>query len=239
MIASCDVMRVAHLTHAEGAAREHARDKIEILIPGEQGSLDSIMIALDRSFVEAKARDALGTTPPPMAARYDGVDPFIREVGNTLRTEFRMSRVPSPAYLESLAGVIAVHVASAYRSQPQPQRPRTGLAPHKLHKALAFIEERIAEAISVRQLAGAVHMSPFHFARMFKQAAGHPPHTYITLLRMEHAKNLLSNTDLSLVEIAACVGYQTQAHFTGVFHKHVGTTPRAYRLRTLAQRDAR
>jgi AraC family transcriptional regulator len=84
-----------------------------------------------------------------------------------------------------------------------------------------------------------VHMSPFHFARMFKQATSHPPHTYITLLRIEHAKNLLGNGDLQLVEIAACVGYQTQAHFTGVFHKQVGTTPRAYRLRTLAQRDAR
>jgi AraC-like DNA-binding protein len=73
---------------------------------------------------------------------------------------------------------------------------------------------------------------------MFKQAVGHPPHSYITLLRMEHAKNLLSNSDLTLVEIAAGVGYQTQAHFTGVFHKHVGTTPRAFRLRTLAERDA-
>jgi AraC family transcriptional regulator len=55
---------------------------------------------------------------------------------------------------------------------------------------------------------------------------------------MERAKELLRNTELSLVEIAANVGYQTQAHFTGVFHKRVGTTPRAYRLQTLAQRDA-
>jgi AraC family transcriptional regulator len=229
-------MRVAHLTHGEEAGREYPRDKIEIMIPGEQGGFDSIMIALDRAFFEAKARDALGSAPA-VAGRYDASDPFIREVGNALRTEFRMARMPSPAYLESLASVIAVHVASNYRVQASPQRQRTGLAPHKLHKVLAYIEERIAEAIGVRQLAAAVHMSPFHFARMFKQAVGHPPHSYITLLRMEHAKNLLSNSDLTLVEIAAGVGYQTQAHFTGVFHKHVGTTPRAFRLRTLAERD--
>jgi AraC family transcriptional regulator len=238
MVASCDVMKVAHLTHGEEGVREYARDKIEIMIPGEQGSFDAIVIALDRAFFEAKARDALGSAPPAVAGRYDACDPFIREVGNALRTEFRMARVPSSAYLESLAGVIAVHVASNYRGQAQPPRSRTGLAPHKLHKVLAYIEERIAETIGVRQLAAAVHMSPFHFARMFKQAVGHPPHSYITLLRMEHAKNLLSNSDLTLVEIAAGVGYQTQAHFTGVFHKHVGTTPRAFRLRTLAERDA-
>jgi AraC family transcriptional regulator len=237
MTASCDVMKVAHLTGIEEAAREQARDKIEIMIPGEQGSIDSIMIALDRAFFEAKARDALGTAPPPLVGRYDAVDPFIREVGNALRSEFRSSRVPSPAYLESLAGVIAVHVASNYQARPQAPRQRTGLAPHKLHKVLAFIEDHIGETIGVRQLAGAVHMSPFHFARMFKQTVGHPPHGYITLLRMEHAKNLLSNSGLALVEIAASVGYQTQAHFTGVFHKHVGTTPRSYRLRTLAERD--
>jgi AraC family transcriptional regulator len=238
MVASCDVMKVAHLTHGEENVREYARDKIEIMIPGEQGSFDAIMIALDRNFFEAKARDALGSAPPALAGRYDASDPFIREVGNALRTEFRMARIPSPAYLESLASVIAVHVASNYRGHVQPPPQRTGLAPHKLHRVLAYIEERIAETIGVRQLASAVHMSPFHFARMFKQAVGHPPHSYITLLRMEHAKNLLGNTDLTLVEIAASVGYQTQAHFTGVFHKHVGTTPRAFRLRTLAERDA-
>jgi AraC family transcriptional regulator len=81
-------------------------------------------------------------------------------------------------------------------------------------------------------------MSPYHFARMFKQATGQPPHVYITSQRMDQAKNLLGNTDLSLVEVAASVGYQTQAHFTGVFHKHVGTTPRNFRLHYRAQRRA-
>jgi AraC family transcriptional regulator len=118
-------------------------------------------------------------------------------------------------------------------------RPRAGLAPHKLHKVLAFIEEHIAEPVGVRHLAESVHTSPFHFARMFKMAVGRPPHLYITLLRMEHAKDLLSNSGLTLVEIAAAVGYQTQAHFTGVFHKHVGVTPRTFRLAALAQRDGR
>ncbi|MGZ5598652.1 MAG: helix-turn-helix domain-containing protein [Usitatibacter sp.] len=123
--------------------------------------------------------------------------------------------------------------------RPPRPRPRTGLAPHKLNSVLAHIEEHIAESVSVRRLADAVHTSPFHFARMFKVAMGCPPHLYVTLLRMERAKNLLVNSALPLVEIAASVGYQTQAHFTGVFHKHVGTTPRTYRLATIAARDGR
>jgi AraC family transcriptional regulator len=122
-------------------------------------------------------------------------------------------------------------------SAPHRPRPRAGLAPHKLNSALAHIEEHIAGPVSVRHLADAVHTSPFHFARMFKMAVGHPPHLYITLLRMERAKKLLATSALPLVEIAASVGYQTQAHFTGVFHKHVGSTPRTYRLAMLAARD--
>jgi transcriptional regulator GlxA family with amidase domain len=123
----------------------------------------------------------------------------------------------------------AVHNADA--GAPLLSTPiRRGLAPHKLQKVLSYIEEKLAEPVGVRELASQVHMSPFHFARRFKQAVGTPPHGYITQVRIERAKRLLSGTNLPLIEVATRVGYRTQAHFTGVFHRYVGTTPRAYRL---------
>ena len=111
-----------------------------------------------------------------------------------------------------------------------PNGVRGGLAPHKLQKVLMYIEEKLAEPVGVRELAAQVHMSPFHFARRFKQAVGTPPHGYITQVRIERAKRLLSGTSLPLIEVATRVGYRTQAHFTGVFHRYAGTTPRAYRV---------
>ena len=108
--------------------------------------------------------------------------------------------------------------------------PRGGLAPHKLQKVLAYIDEKLAQPVGVRELASQVHMSPFHFARRFKQAVGTPPHAYITQVRIERAKRLLSGTNIPLIDVATRVGYRTQAHFTGVFHRYVGTTPRAYRV---------
>jgi AraC family transcriptional regulator len=48
---------------------------------------------------------------------------------------------------------------------------------------------------------------------------------------MDRARELLAQTTLPLAQIASRVGYQTQAHFTGVFHARVGITPRAYRVR--------
>ena len=105
-----------------------------------------------------------------------------------------------------------------------------GLAPHRLQRVLACIETRLAEHVQVRELADEIHMSPFHFARMFKLSTGYAPHAYLTRQRMERAKELLATTQLPLLEVASQVGYQTQAHFTGVFHRYVGTTPRVYRL---------
>ena len=105
-----------------------------------------------------------------------------------------------------------------------------GLATHKFSRVLAFIEEHLAEEITVSQLATTVHMSACHFARMFRKAADEPPHTYLTRRRIERAKQVLRDTDLPLVDVAANSGFQTQGHFTEVFHKNAGVTPRAYRL---------
>ena len=109
----------------------------------------------------------------------------------------------------------------------KPPPPR--LAHHKLRVVLAFIEDHLPEKITLAALAATVHTSPFHFSRTFKAATGHAPHAFVTMRRMELSKTLLAGTELSLFEIALRAGYQTQAHFTGMFHKRVGTTPSVYR----------
>ena len=130
-----------------------------------------------------------------------------------------------------------ISVNSNARTNPSPVTPvrRAALAPHRVNTVVAYIEEHAAETVGVKKLATVVNMSPFHFARMFKGALGVPPHAYITNVRMERAKKLLESSNLSLREIATTVGYQTQAHFTGVFHKQVGMTPRTYRLSSRGQ----
>lgn len=128
-------------------------------------------------------------------------------------------------------------------AEPDPAPPdgapaRAGLTRERLEKVLTLIEARLAETIQVRDLAACVRMSPFHFARLFKQSVGQAPHLYITSQRMDRAKELLAQSDLPLAEVATRVGYHTQAHFTGVFHARVGTTPRAYRMRSRVPDEA-
>jgi transcriptional regulator GlxA family with amidase domain len=105
-----------------------------------------------------------------------------------------------------------------------------GLPPSKLERVQEYIDVHLAETVRVAELAGVVHMSAFHFTRLFKQATGRSPHAYLTVLRVERAKELLRDEGLALVHIAAAVGFQTQGHFTEVFHRLAGVTPRRYRL---------
>lgn len=197
---------------------------------------DMIVIGLEQAYFEAVVREASGSEPPELAERYSAVDPFMRELGNTLKREFRMRKIPSEAYLKSLAGLIAIHLAANYGMDNAARRLHTGLPPHKLKRVQAFVDAHFTEAIRVEQLAEAVHMSPYHFARMFKKATGQPPHAYITAQRIEHAKSLLTDSQLPLVDVAAAVGFETQGHFTGVFRKYAGVTPRIFRLSSRAAR---
>jgi AraC family transcriptional regulator len=189
-----------------------------------------IVIMLDRVYFEHRARMALGNMVPKLAEGYAAADPFIREVGNTLLRDFRMRRIPTSTYLESLAGVVAVHLAAHHCQRHLTPSTSIGLPGHKLNRVLAFMADHIGEAIRIRDLAKMAHMSLHHFARMFKQATGMPPHLHITMQRMERAKRLLREGDLPLVDVAASVGFQTQGHFTAVFHRYTGVTPRVFRL---------
>jgi AraC family transcriptional regulator len=191
---------------------------------------DLIVIQLDRAFFEATVREALGVAQPRLVERHAAVDPFLTETGRSLRSEFQVHRNPSAPYLSALAGVIAIHLAKHYSDGQRVVPDHVGLPPHKLSRAQEFIETHLEEGIGVQQVASAIGMSPFHFSRMFKLATGRSPYLYITTRRIERAKELLRSSRLPLVDVAAAVGFQTQGHFTNVFHKYTGMTPRIFRL---------
>ena len=92
-----------------------------------------------------------------------------------------------------------------------------------------FIEENLDRKLKLEKLAAIVHLSSFHFVRVFKEAFGITPHRYVVQRRLERAKVLLTVTRLSVQEIAINVGYVNKSHFTTQFRKYVGITPLAYR----------
>jgi AraC family transcriptional regulator len=205
-----------------------ASSGVDILVPA--GRSDAVILSLGVDFYRRQAAEETGGEPPPLAQRWATGDPLLLGIGSVLGSDFRQGRVPSQALLESFAVSIAIHLARNPRGSANPRRASTGLAPRKLEQVRSFIEQHLAEPLLVEQLAAVVHMSPFHFARLFKLATGSSPHAYVTTRRVERAKELLRAGNLALVEVAAAVGFQTQGHFTEVFHRLAGITPRRFRL---------
>ena len=82
----------------------------------------------------------------------------------------------------------------------------------------------------VSRLASVSGISEAHFARSFKEAFGIPPHRYLLTRRIERAKAVLRDTDLSITEVAFAVGWNSLGTFTRTFRDVTGQTPGQSRL---------
>lgn len=100
-------------------------------------------------------------------------------------------------------------------------------------RAVQYIDAHLFEAISVRQIASLVNLSPSHFSRLFRSTTGFSPHEYIMLHRIDEAKALLQSTELSVKEIAFRVGYHSEVNFIMAFTDKTGLSPTQFRKNTL------
>ncbi|MCR5716154.1 MAG: AraC family transcriptional regulator [Lachnospiraceae bacterium] len=101
--------------------------------------------------------------------------------------------------------------------------------PDYLKVTLKQIENRYVEELALEDLAAHANISKFHLAREFKRYIGTTLNEYITLTRLNHAKELLKYTDLSIEEICLRSGFHYTSHFITTFKKHEKKTPLQYR----------
>ncbi len=102
-------------------------------------------------------------------------------------------------------------------------------AAEAIEKVRAYIEEHLAEDLSLVRLAGYIHFNPSYLSRLFKQESGVNLSDYIESARIERAKKLLRNDELKVHEIGLRVGYEASQSFTRFFKKATGATPQEYR----------
>ena len=130
-------------------------------------------------------------------------------------------------YGESLALALAVHLLREYVGQPvEPPVAPGELSREKLMRAVDYIEDRLHEDLTVAGIARAVHMSPFHFTRLFKKSTGQSPYRYVIEARAKRAKALLNSRKFSISEVAHQVGFADQSHLTHHVKRFYGVTPK-------------
>ncbi|UYB54278.1 helix-turn-helix domain-containing protein [Xanthomonas sp. AM6] len=147
-----------------------------------------------------------------------------------LRAELVSGHEPSGMFVQGLAQSLAVHLVRRYGGVAQTKRrPRGGLPAFKLRRAMALMEQELAQEFQLGRLARAADLSEFHFCRAFKQNTGYAPSRYFIRMRMERARRLLRETSRSIIEIGLEVGYSSASHFSQVFRRETGVTPSEYR----------
>jgi AraC family transcriptional regulator len=105
-----------------------------------------------------------------------------------------------------------------------------GLQKWRLKRVIDYIDADMSSKINSRDLAAVAGLSRMHFASQFRVATGLRPHEFLLQRRIRRAAELMRDTTMPIMEIALTVGFQTQAHFTTVFKRFTGCTPRCWRV---------
>ena len=111
------------------------------------------------------------------------------------------------------------------REQAEPSTSDKAL----LEETLRFIGSREDYVLSVSELAEAVHVSREHLSRVFKKEMGVGPHQYMIQIKLEKAGDLLKTTARPVKDIAWSLGFTSPVHFSNLYRKWSGVSPRDYR----------
>jgi AraC-like DNA-binding protein len=126
-------------------------------------------------------------------------------------------------------GVLLLRHYCGARHNPHLEISRFGLVDRRLRRAIEYIHTHYANELTLADIAETAFLSEYHFAHLFKKILGIAPHQYLAAVRVEQARHLIINTDLSLATISLQVGYSSQSHFTKIFRHLTGITPARYR----------
>jgi AraC-like DNA-binding protein len=112
---------------------------------------------------------------------------------------------------------------------------KSRLTGQRILQSMEWIRERLAEPLTLPEIARKAGLSVPHFCALFKKQTGLSPMRYLLHHRMTRACALLDSTDKPVTEISEEVGFRDAFHFTKTFHSVVGSSPSAYRLKSAFQ----
>jgi AraC family transcriptional regulator len=138
--------------------------------------------------------------------------------------------------LDQFALILGAHLIQQYGVlQKAAQHSKGGLAPWQKRRASELLHENLHGRIRLSEIARECRLSVSHFARSFKTTFGISTHQWLIQHRIDHAKQLMSRTNMSLIDIAVQSGFNDQAAFTRTFHQLAGISPGRWRRRYMTR----
>ncbi|MEV5707517.1 helix-turn-helix transcriptional regulator [Actinoallomurus sp. NPDC052274] len=214
----------------KAARRRWASGRLELVVPGHStvrsyratSAMHSVQVHIPRAIVDRAAAELGGPGPDfeALSALLSAGDAVVEHVIRALPA----AGGANDLYAESAAAFLATHLLTQGRdhrvSGPEHTAVRNGIA---------VMHERLAHPLTLADIAAEVHLSVYHFIRVFREATGETPHRFLTRLRIEQARRLLAGTDLTIGQIAERCGFSSPGSLSSAFLAHVGVRPSAYR----------
>ena len=198
-------------------------------------SVELVQLTLAPEIVVDHATRMHLTGPGTAAAfRLDlvGHDQRLSHLARSLANELIDESPGREIVLGAIVDQIVVHLLRHYsniRRSDELEISRVGLIDRRIRRSVELMHAQLEQDLSLKEIAAASYLSPFHFVRVFKKLTGTTPHAYLASIRTSHAQILLANQNLSVTEISSRVGYASPSHFTKAFRQATGLTPRAFR----------
>lgn len=217
-------------TRSGGKPVRRVPGALELMVPGQDNVCDyraasamrTVQVHIPSATV-ARAAARLGGSAPDferLSAAVTAGDPVVEQLIRALPAAGGADDV----YAESAAEFLATHLLTLGRHGRLP-----GPEHAAVRAGIAVMRERLAEPVTLADIAAEVHLSVYHFVRVFRAATGETPYRYLTRLRIERARGLLTGSDLTVGEIAERCGFGSPGALSTAFLGHVGIRPSVYR----------
>ncbi len=190
---------------------------------------DSTALIIEPAHIANIAHENIDGDNVELMPHFAKSDLLIHQIGLALKAELYSNDLCSRLYADSATTMLAAHLLKHYcvfgLTLPEYD---DGLPKYKLNQTLQYIKAHFDRDLKLGEIAAAVGMSQYYFLRLFKQSMGMTPYQYVLYLRVERAKFLLKQRQITISDVAIECGFTSQSHFTRLFRKMLGTTPKAY-----------
>jgi AraC family transcriptional regulator len=208
-----------------------------IIIPAGSSSrwdipkpVDVVQLYLPPTTLEHVAREADTAAPADLLERTAHPDPVTSRLLLSATDGLEGNGALDAMFRHQLIDLLATRLLAAHTSAPATVQPAIGgLSPKVLLRAIERLRSDSDADVSLAALATDAGLSRFHFCRAFKESTGLSPHAWLRQHRLKQAKNMLRDTDTSIVSVAAELGYGSQTAFAAAFRRLTGETPSDWR----------
>lgn len=207
--------------HWQSLSPENRFENVNLYLPA----------AIVRDVAEEYRRAGSSNTDQPLSALVFQ-DPAIAGIAATLLTALHQS-APS-LYAEQASRFLAAHLLARHAQwwdEDADRRAPSPMSDRQISRVLEYMSGRLGDDLTLSELAGEACISVNHFVRRFRERTGLTPFAYLTRLRIEAAQRMLLTSDIAIAEIGTLCGYSNAGAFSAAFQRHVGVSPRSYRMR--------